>query len=232
MKQTIEKNGGFTLIEVLVSITIFSIILLGMMTFFTNGLSYVKENESKTVATQVARNVMNYIEKQDYRVMEGILAKSLQLESSTSDGFPYYIQLNRTQCNRTENLQVLPFPTAEDRIEWKDVSIFRDPVLCKAILGSTINNTIFNENNVNVYIMKYNDRQHLSMLADLIESKDASINLPKSVSDVILDWKVNPPSAISEAVDSHLLRVFAVVDWKDNREQVMIQGVISHESIR
>ncbi|WP_417899417.1 prepilin-type N-terminal cleavage/methylation domain-containing protein [Bacillus haimaensis] len=232
MKQIIEKNGGFTLIEVLVSMTIFSIILLGMMTFFTNGLSYVKENESKTVATQVARNVMNYMEKQDYQVMEGYLTKSLQLESSTSDGSPYYIHLNRTHCNITEDLQVKPFPTASDRREWKGISIFKDPSQCESILASKINNSMFNENNVNVYIMKYNDKQHLSGLASLIESNDPAIDLPASITDVILQWKNNPPSNQSESVDNHLLRVFVVVDWKDKREEVLIQGVISHESIR
>ncbi|MCA1318742.1 prepilin-type N-terminal cleavage/methylation domain-containing protein [Bacillus tianshenii] len=232
MKQIIEKNGGFTLIEVLVSITIFSIILLGMMTFFTNGLSYVKENESKTVATQVARNVMNYMEKQDFQVMEGYLTKSLQLESATSNGAPYYIHLNRTHCSQIEDLHVKPFPTAMERREWKAISIFKDPSQCESILASKINNSIFNETNVNVYLMKYNDKQHLSRLTSLIESNDPSINLPPSISDVILQWKDNPPPTQSESVDNHLLRVFVVVDWKDMREEVLIQGVISHESIR
>jgi prepilin-type N-terminal cleavage/methylation domain-containing protein len=237
MKHIIEKNGGFTLIEVLLSMVIFSIILIGMMTFFTNGLFFVKENESKTVATQVARNVMNYIEKQDYHVMEGYLTHMLQLESPSSSGSPYYIELDYTSCTENQDLLVKPFPTAQERRELKGVSIFQNQTQCEAVFKSQINNFLFNEKNVQVFVMKYNDLHQMNNLVDLMENDDPVLTLPDSVQKAIMTIRDDITNGSnkqihSDTINNHLLRVFVVVNWNENREEILLQGVIANESIR
>lgn len=231
MKHIIEKNGGFTLIEVLISMTILSIILLGMMAFFTNGLSFVKENEQKTVATQVARNVMNYVEKQDFSLMEAyITAHAGSSTPSSNYDSPYTITLNNTSCigNEKYDLSIKPFPSATERIELKGVSLFPNEDQCKSIFSPTLNNITFNENTLNVFVMKYNETE-LDSLLELIDQNDASVHLPDSVQKAI---KSGLQASDQGAIDDHLLRVFVQVEWDGKREAILLQGVIAHESIR
>ncbi|WP_010174006.1 type IV pilus modification PilV family protein [Bacillus coahuilensis] len=65
----IKNNNGFTLIELLASITILSIILLSFMNYFIQASTYTSYNQEKTVAVNVARNVMMFMEKQNYLQM-------------------------------------------------------------------------------------------------------------------------------------------------------------------
>lgn len=61
-----KKQEGFTLVEVLASITILGIITITTMTFFTQSYDYTKRNQSKTVGINVARNVMNYFDQLEF----------------------------------------------------------------------------------------------------------------------------------------------------------------------
>jgi prepilin-type N-terminal cleavage/methylation domain-containing protein len=61
-----NDNKGLTLIELLVSITILGIVLLSFMNFFLQAGTYTNLNQKKTVAINVARNVMMFMEKQSY----------------------------------------------------------------------------------------------------------------------------------------------------------------------
>lgn len=61
---------GFTLIEVLLSVTILGIIFLSILALFNNTYDYSERNESKTVGINVARNVLNYIENQDFNTIK------------------------------------------------------------------------------------------------------------------------------------------------------------------
>ena len=65
-KKFSKNDKGMTLLEVLLSITILSIIMLGMLSFFTQAYSYTKNNEDKTIAVNVAKNILVYIEKQSF----------------------------------------------------------------------------------------------------------------------------------------------------------------------
>ncbi len=65
-KNILYIERGFTLVEVLLSITILGIIFLSILALFNNTYDYSKRNESKTVGINVARNVLNYIENQDF----------------------------------------------------------------------------------------------------------------------------------------------------------------------
>ncbi|PLT30157.1 type IV pilus modification PilV family protein [Peribacillus deserti] len=66
----LNKSDGFSLLEVLIAITILGIFLLSIMGFFNQAYDYTKRNESKTVGINVARNVLNYIERQDYEAVK------------------------------------------------------------------------------------------------------------------------------------------------------------------
>ena len=61
-----QGERGFTLVEVLLSVTILGIIFLSIIALFNNTYDYSKRNQSKTVGINVARNVLNYIENQDF----------------------------------------------------------------------------------------------------------------------------------------------------------------------
>ncbi|MGE6751870.1 type IV pilus modification PilV family protein [Rossellomorea sp. NPDC071047] len=61
-----KNNRGFTLIELLVSITILGIVLLSFMNFFLQSSTYTNGNQKKTVGVNVARNVLMFMEKQDF----------------------------------------------------------------------------------------------------------------------------------------------------------------------
>ncbi|WP_162356538.1 type IV pilus modification PilV family protein [Metabacillus mangrovi] len=62
-----EKQQGFTLIEVLISITVFSILTLGMLQFFNQALDFTNKNEDKTLGIYVARNMMNFMKQQNFQ---------------------------------------------------------------------------------------------------------------------------------------------------------------------
>ncbi|MGF7049509.1 prepilin-type N-terminal cleavage/methylation domain-containing protein [Paenibacillus sp. DS2015] len=67
MSRDCRSEKGFTLIEVLASITILSIASLVLMSYFMNALSSAKHNQSQTVMVHLARNVLFYVEKQDFQ---------------------------------------------------------------------------------------------------------------------------------------------------------------------
>lgn len=70
-KRTLLNNEvGLTLIEILVSLSILGMIIIGTMQFFSQALMYTKANEHKTVAINVARNALMYMENQNFIKMK------------------------------------------------------------------------------------------------------------------------------------------------------------------
>ncbi|WP_046173976.1 type IV pilus modification PilV family protein [Domibacillus indicus] len=59
-------QSGVTLIELLVSLTILTIILLSVTRFFFQAATFNASNESRTVALNVARNALMFMEKQSF----------------------------------------------------------------------------------------------------------------------------------------------------------------------
>lgn len=235
MKKLFEEERGFTLLEVLISMTILSVVIIGMMSFFENSYSYVKENESKTVATQVARNVMNYIEKQDFSRMEGYLIHERSpLENK------YILELDFTHCIQPVTISSKSLPSVPERTNIDNVLLFDDQARCQSILKPTINNVTYDgDKKVRIYIMKYNNTDEILRLKYLIEQNNPAINeLPEGIKDFIVKYdedhdKFNEKKFTNkEFMDEHLLRVFTVLNWNEGREEVMIQGVLSHETIR
>ncbi|MCA1036411.1 prepilin-type N-terminal cleavage/methylation domain-containing protein [Bacillus infantis] len=66
LKKIINSSNGLTLVEVLLSLTILSIILLGSMKFFTQAYSYTSGSQNKTAGINVARNALMYIENESF----------------------------------------------------------------------------------------------------------------------------------------------------------------------
>ncbi|MBG9543567.1 hypothetical protein ABE29_12425 [Cytobacillus firmus] len=65
-KKLLTGSKGLTLVEVLVSLTILGIVLMGTMKFFSQAYTYANMNEKKTAAVNVARNALMHIEKENF----------------------------------------------------------------------------------------------------------------------------------------------------------------------
>lgn len=61
-----QSEKGVTLVELLLAITILSVVLLTFTRFFYQAGTYNLSNQNKTVALNVARNAMMYMEKQPF----------------------------------------------------------------------------------------------------------------------------------------------------------------------
>jgi prepilin-type N-terminal cleavage/methylation domain-containing protein len=66
LKKILKNNNGLTLLEVLVSLAILGILLIGAMKFFTQAYSFTSSNQNKTIAINVARNAIMYMERQSF----------------------------------------------------------------------------------------------------------------------------------------------------------------------
>jgi prepilin-type N-terminal cleavage/methylation domain-containing protein len=65
-KKSRNCQAGVTLLELLVSLTILSILLLSITRFFFQAGTFNTVNESRTVALNVARNALMFMEKQSF----------------------------------------------------------------------------------------------------------------------------------------------------------------------
>ncbi len=66
VKKILSNSRGLTLVELLASLTILGIIIIGSMQFFTQAYTYTNINQKKTAAVNVARNALMFIEKESF----------------------------------------------------------------------------------------------------------------------------------------------------------------------
>ncbi|MFT8321652.1 MAG: type II secretion system protein [Bacillus sp. (in: firmicutes)] len=78
----LSSSKGLTLIEVLVSLTILSIVLLGIMNFFTQAYSYTNLNQKKTAGVNVARNALTFMEQSSFMEIKSMLEKDSSAKGS------------------------------------------------------------------------------------------------------------------------------------------------------
>lgn len=72
---TFYKNTkGYSLVEVLAAITIFSLIVIPMMSFFTQAYNNSNRNEKNTVVINVARGVFEFMKNQDFDELKARMA--------------------------------------------------------------------------------------------------------------------------------------------------------------
>ncbi|MEJ8303629.1 prepilin-type N-terminal cleavage/methylation domain-containing protein [Saccharibacillus sacchari] len=70
MLNRLKKEEGFTLIEVLAAMLIVSIVALAFTAYFGNALTFAKTNQNKTIMSNLARNALVYMQKQDFKRLE------------------------------------------------------------------------------------------------------------------------------------------------------------------
>ena len=70
MLERFKKEEGFTLIEILAALLIMAIVGLAMTAYFNNAMSYAKTNQNKTIMSNLARNALVYMEKQNFERIE------------------------------------------------------------------------------------------------------------------------------------------------------------------
>ncbi|MFB6467972.1 prepilin-type N-terminal cleavage/methylation domain-containing protein [Cytobacillus sp. Hz8] len=115
MWKLLKKNHGLTLIEVLASLTILGIVMTSFLSFFNQAYSYTKKNQNNTVGINVARNVLNYFEQQNYDdITELYFSDSATEKKLTIDN-----------CN--------------DQLLSSDENVF-EPEVCKQFFSTKINN--------------------------------------------------------------------------------------------
>ncbi|CAM4394992.1 prepilin-type N-terminal cleavage/methylation domain-containing protein [Saccharibacillus endophyticus] len=66
MLERFKKEEGFTLIEVLAAMLIVSIVALAFTAYFSNALTFAKSNQNQTIMSNLARNALVYMQKQDF----------------------------------------------------------------------------------------------------------------------------------------------------------------------
>ncbi|WP_316571848.1 prepilin-type N-terminal cleavage/methylation domain-containing protein [Neobacillus sp. YIM B06451] len=88
MKKYFQKQGGFTLLEVLLSIVLLSIILTSFLGFFTQSASFAKKNQYKLNTIQTAQKIVNLIELN--------VTKQDLIENNIIDGSGFVISGKKT----------------------------------------------------------------------------------------------------------------------------------------
>jgi hypothetical protein len=118
--------------EVLLSITILSAVAIGMFSFFTNAMKYTTYNQGKTVAINIARGVLAYMERLDFTTLKQYVGDEIH---NTNKPFA---QLDASSC---------------------DLPLFDNSQVCEALLRPTINNVTYDETRIHVFLVPYNDSE-------------------------------------------------------------------------
>ncbi|TXC90109.1 prepilin-type N-terminal cleavage/methylation domain-containing protein [Metabacillus litoralis] len=128
-------NKGFTLIEVMLSIVIFSILTLGMLTLFSQAMTYTQKSENDTIGVYAARNMLNFIEQRDFQEM-----KTNYVDSLTEEGAASTFVLKSNICRQW-------YPE-------NDPATLKKRELCESTFEPYINNRQFD---IDVELQKHND---------------------------------------------------------------------------
>lgn len=95
------NQQGMTIIELLVSLVILTILFTGAMQFFPQSFSYTRDNQSKTIGINVARNALHYMQGQSFLKIKKEIKDSKKVLS-------LYI------CERKENNETVKFYSYQD----------------------------------------------------------------------------------------------------------------------
>lgn len=70
MLERFKKEEGFTLIEILAALLILSIVALAFTAYFSNALTFAKSNQNQTIMSNLARNALVYMQKQNFEELQ------------------------------------------------------------------------------------------------------------------------------------------------------------------
>ena len=108
MLSKFHSQYGFTLVEVLVSMCIFSIVVTSLPAVFMSYLRYNTRTERKTQAIAAAQRVLDRYRVQDPSTMPA--SGSVSPEAINIDGNTYYVQVEicstSTHCTSNNNRQI------------------------------------------------------------------------------------------------------------------------------
>ncbi|MBB6282825.1 type IV pilus modification PilV family protein [Geobacillus subterraneus] len=192
-------KDGFTLIETLLAITLLSGAAIGLFYFFTNAMTYTSYNQGRTVAINIARGVAAYMEKLDFSALEQ------HVRQSTNEQTPF-VKLTGADCEHA--------------------AIFPEPDACRAQFAPTINNVIYDNGRVAVFLIPY-ERTHWERLAS-----SPPEGVPRSLRERISE-EAEKVRQSEPGLGEYALKMYVIVRWGDRSEEAeWVEGVIIDETIR
>ncbi|WP_374723853.1 type IV pilus modification PilV family protein [Calidifontibacillus erzurumensis] len=233
-----RNNKGFTLIEVMLSLALIFLLVFTLYKFFLEAYDYTMENKSKTIAVNIARNVVNYMEKQNFFVMEKYIEQN--------KGSDKFVKLTWENCVEDQSCVKKDEEGNRDLSDcgvarFEDFPLFTSGVddegneiadgsICLSVLAPIINNMDYKDNNqVVVYITEFYDEKSINdqindQIIDLLKSENDEAEITKGINSII--------GTKSPDYQSQLLKIFVVVTWNEKRDNIVLEGVISDEAFR
>ncbi|WP_416825531.1 PulJ/GspJ family protein [Ectobacillus polymachus] len=209
-----RKNGenGLTLVEVLASITILSIITVGLFAVFPKSYSTIKQSQSKLVAVNIANGALHYMEKQDYDLLSNYL-------TSLGDG-KVAIFDTADSCNTSY---------INSAISNTQFMIFPDTSSCTKIMEPSINNVTYSNHNVQIYIVppRYTEA-HIQAILTHIQAVHPATKL-QSVPTRLRSMTASDTANLQNSPAYKPLHIFVYVDSneKDTTEGTLLEGSIN-----
>jgi prepilin-type N-terminal cleavage/methylation domain-containing protein len=81
---------GFTLIEIIVSLAVFSIMFTGIMTVFVSITRQIEYSRSATICTNYAVSVLNLIKDKNKYLVKGLYSDSVKDSNNAASGYLYF----------------------------------------------------------------------------------------------------------------------------------------------
>ncbi len=161
-RSKIVGEKGLSLLEVLVSITLLNIILISLLSFFTQSYQYTIGNQNQTVGINVARNVLYYMEQQDFdkiynQYISGInTGTKVPLTIDNCDDSPFVDLNNSSRCKEffssTINNYQYSAAVALEKYSNDDQSSADNAVLEKTMIPVEVTVTWGNNNQFNTTV--------------------------------------------------------------------------------
>ncbi|AOL35343.1 MULTISPECIES: prepilin-type N-terminal cleavage/methylation domain-containing protein [Geobacillus] len=194
-----SRQAGFTLIETLLAITLLSGVAIGLFYFFTNAMMHTSYNQGRTVAVNVARGVAAYMERLEFSALERYVRQSAGEQAP-------FVKLTSGDC---ENRAIFPEPDA-----------------CRAQLGPTVNNIVYDGGRVAVFLIPYDG----ALWEQLVSSPPEAFPPPLRKQ---IEKEAEKVRASDPGLGQYLLKMYVVVRWGERPEEAeWIEGVIADETIR
>lgn len=92
-----KREQAFSLIEVLISVTIFSILTIGLLSFFLQASSYSQKNKDQTISTYLAQNIIALMQGESFSAIQKGLKDNGNQLMITPENCSVYTSIS--ECN-------------------------------------------------------------------------------------------------------------------------------------